>query len=241
MLTFFKRLIGGLFKLVFALVLLVLVAGGTIFAVTGYSAYRDAIAERPVTEAIAAVQAQADFTPLAEIPAVYQNAVVAVEDHRFYSHHGLDVIGTTRAIVRNALSGELAEGGSSITQQLAKNLYFSQEASLTRKIAEFLVARDIEKAYSKDEILEAYINCIYYGDGYYTIAAASWGYFGVPPSALTNGQATLLAGVPNAPSVYAPTVNFDLARQRQQHVLQAMVDNDMLSAADAEAIYASGI
>ena len=241
MLTFFKRLIGGLFKLVFALVLLVLVAGGTIFAVTGCSAYREAVAERPVTEAIAAVQAQADFTPLAEIPAVYQNAVVAVEDHRFYSHHGLDVIGTTRAIVRNALSGELAEGGSSITQQLAKNLYFSQEASLTRKIAEFLVARDIEKAYSKDEILEAYINCIYYGDGYYTIAAASWGYFGVPPSALTNGQATLLAGVPNAPSVYAPTVNFDLARQRQPHVLQAMVDNDMLSAADAEAIYASGI
>ena len=241
MLTFFKRLIGGLFKLVFALVLLVLVAGGTIFAVTGYNAYRDAIAERPVTEAIAAVQAQADFTPLAAIPAVYQNAVVAVEDHRFYSHHGLDIIGTTRAIVRNALSGELAEGGSSITQQLAKNLYFSQEASLTRKIAEFLVARDIEKAYSKDEILEAYINCIYYGDGYYTIAAASWGYFGVPPSALTNGQATLLAGVPNAPSGYAPTVNFDRARQRQQHVLQAMVDNDMLSAADAEAIYASGI
>ena len=241
MLNLLKRLIRALFKLILAFLLLVIVAGGTVFAVTGYHTYREATAARPVTDAIAAVQAQPNFTPLANVPQIYQDAVVAVDDHRFDDHHGFEIIGTSRALLRNALSGELAEGGSTITQQLAKNLYFSQEASLTRKVAEFFVARDIEEAYSKAEILEAYINCIYYGDGYYTIADASWGYFGVAPSGMSDGQATLLAGVPNAPSVYAPTVNYDLSRQRQWHVLQAMVENGNLSEADANAIYESGV
>ena len=111
---------------------------------------------------------------------------------------------------------------------------------MSRKIAEIITAVQIERAYSKDQILELYINSIYYGDGYYTIADASWGYFGVAPSGLTDGQATMLAGVPNAPSVYAPTVNYDLARQRQQQVLARMVDCGYLSEERANAIYNGG-
>ncbi|MDO4923412.1 MAG: biosynthetic peptidoglycan transglycosylase [Peptococcaceae bacterium] len=123
-----------------------------------------------------------------------------------------------------------------MTQQLAKNLYFDNSPSFTRKLAELFVARAIEKEYSKDQILAAYINCIYYGDGYYNIYDASMGYFGVMPAYLSDDQATLLAGVPNAPSLYAPTVNLTLARERQQQVLRAMIDNDMLTREEANLI-----
>ena len=143
----------------------------------------------------------------------YQNAVIAVEDHRFEKHGGIDIIGTCRAIVTNITSFSLVEGGSTITQQLARNLYFTQEQSLTRKIAELLVAFDLEKNYSKDQILELYINTIYFGEGYYGIKEACEGYF---------DEMTLLAGIPNAPSVYSLNANPDLAKQRQQHVINAM-------------------
>ena len=138
--------------------------------------------------------------------------------------------------MHNALADEVREGGSTITQQLAKNLYFDNSPSFTRKLAELFVARAIEKEYSKDQILAAYINCIYYGDGYYNIYDASMGYFGVMPADLSDDQATLLAGVPNAPSLYAPTVNLTLARERQQQVLRAMIDNDMLTREEANLI-----
>lgn len=241
MIHFLSRLFRRLLQLVFGLVLLAAVAALTVCAVTGYAAYHDAISDRPLATAVADIQQKPDYTTLDQVPQIYLNAVVATEDHRFYDHHGFDAIGTGRALMRNLLSGELQEGGSTITQQLARTLYFSQERSLTRKIAELITAVKIERTYSKDEILALYINSIYYGDGYYSIAAASWGYFGVPPSGLTNGQATLLAGVPNAPSVYAPTVGYDLARQRQEQVLRRMVDAGYLSDNDATAIYNEGI
>lgn len=231
-----KRLISALCRLVIILVLFVAVTATTICGVIGYVGYKNATADRPVTQAIGEVQAQANYTPLENIPVIYKNAVIAIEDHRFYDHGGFDVIATARALLHNALADEVREGGSTITQQLAKNLYFDNSPSFTRKPAELFVARAIEKEYSKDQILAAYINCIYYGDGYYNIYDASMGYFGVIPAYLSDDQATLLAGVPNAPSLYAPTVNLTLARERQQQVLRAMIDNDMLTREEANLI-----
>ncbi len=231
-----KRLISALCRLVIILVLFVAVTASTICGVIGYVGYKNATADRPVTQAIGEVQAQANYTPLENIPVIYKNAVIAIEDHRFYDHGGFDVIATARALLHNALADEVREGGSTITQQLAKNLYFDNSPSFTRKLAELFVARAIEKEYSKDQILAAYINCIYYGDGYYNIYDASMGYFGVMPADLSDDQATLLAGVPNAPSLYAPTVNLTLARERQQQVLRAMIDNDMLTREEANLI-----
>ncbi|MEF2824998.1 MAG: biosynthetic peptidoglycan transglycosylase [Peptococcaceae bacterium] len=231
-----KRLISALCRLVIILVLFVAVTATTICGVIGYVGYKNATADRPVTQAIGEVQAQANYTPLENIPVIYKNAVIAIEDHRFYDHGGFDVIATARALLHNALADEVREGGSTITQQLAKNLYFDNSPSFTRKLAELFVARAIEKEYSKDQILAAYINCIYYGDGYYNIYDASMGYFGVMPAYLSDDQATLLAGVPNAPSLYAPTVNLTLARERQQQVLRAMIDNDMLTREEANLI-----
>ena len=231
-----KRLISALCRLVIILVLFVAVTATTICGVIGYVGYKNATADRPVTQAIGEVQAQANYTPLENIPVIYKNAVIAIEDHRFYDHGGFDVIATARALLHNALADEVREGGSTITQQLAKNLYFDNSPSFTRKLAELFVARAIEKEYSKDQILAAYINCIYYGDGYYNIYDASMGYFGVIPAYLSDDQAPLLAGVPNAPSLYAPTVNLTLARERQQQVLRAMIDNDMLTREEANLI-----
>ena len=231
-----KRLISALCRLVIIFVLFVAVTATTICGVIGYVGYKNATADRPVTQAIGEVQAQANYTPLENIPVIYKNAVIAIEDHRFYDHGGFDVIATARALLHNALADEVREGGSTITQQLAKNLYFDKSPSFTRKLAELFVARAIEKEYSKEQILAAYINCIYYGDGYYNIYDASMGYFGVAPAYLSDDQATLLAGVPNAPSLYAPTVNITLARQRQQQVLRAMIDNDMLTREEANLI-----
>ncbi|MFR0903577.1 MAG: transglycosylase domain-containing protein, partial [Anaerovoracaceae bacterium] len=116
------------------------------------------------------------------------------------------------------------QGGSTITQQLARNMYFEQNKKLTRKVAEVLVAFEIEKEYDKDEILELYVNTIYFGSGYYNIYDASLGYFGKTPSQLSDYEATMLAGIPNAPSVYDLNVNPDLAEQRRQQVVDCMVD-----------------
>lgn len=132
----------------------------------------------------------------------------------------------------------LKEGGSTITQQLAKNMYFPLDNTLERKIAEILTAFKIEKEYSKDEILELYFNCIYYGSGYYGIYDAAQGYFGKVPSKMTAYEATLLAGVPNAPSVYSPKVNPELAHKRQEKVISTMLETEALTESEADEILA---
>ena len=154
---------------------------------------------------------------------LYLDAVVAVEDHRFEQHWGIDLIAIGRAAWNNLISWSLREGGSTITQQLAKNMYFTQEKSFIRKIAEMFMAFRLENTYTKNEILELYVNSIYFGDGYYCVRDASRGYFGKEPIDMTGYESTLLAGIPNAPSVYSLTANPDLAKQRQQYVIQQMV------------------
>lgn len=205
------------------LTLLVIAAAGGYLLHEGHQMYEEALVETPVQQVIESIQAKPSYTPLEQIPLLYQNAVVAAEDHRFYKHNGLDYIAIGRAMYRNVKAGELNEGGSTITQQLAKNQFFTQKKQLTRKVAEIFMVQEIEKLYEKEEILELYMNSIYYGDGYYCIADASMGYFGKLPWQMNAYECTLLAGIPNAPSVYAPTVNPELAAQRQQQVISDMV------------------
>lgn len=163
------------------------------------------------------------YTRLDEIPTSLQQAVVAVEDKRFYDHHGFDMEGILRATLVNLQQGEIGEGASTITQQLVKNLFLTHERSFGRKAEEFLLALSMEFNYSKDEILEMYLNTIYYGSSYYGIEEASEGYFGKRPRELQLPEAAMLAGLPNAPSLYSPYVDFMMAKKRQFIVLDAMV------------------
>lgn len=143
-----------------------------------------------------------------------------------------------RAIWINLSNFELREGGSTITQQVAKNIFFMEEDDVaTRKIAEIFAAYDLEKYYTKNDIIELYINTIYYGDGYYGLKQACKGYFKKEPSEMTLYECTMLAGIPNAPSIYSPTVNPDLTLSRQKKVVSDMVKYGYLSQEDAEKLF----
>lgn len=200
--------------------------------------YKDSMSQTSLEDRVSSVQGADYFTPLSELPDYYINAVIAIEDHRFYTHHGVDLIATSRAFVDNILSFKIKGGGSSITQQVAKNLCFTQEKTITRKVAELFAVWQLEKNYEKDQILELYINNMYFGNGYYNIHDAASGYYDKLPKDLSIYEATLLAGVPNAPSVYAPTVSLKLAEERQSQVLDAMVKYHKLSEDEANQIKA---
>jgi len=222
------------------LVFVLVVAG--IFIKDGYDKYKKIIEEKPLESMVAEIEAKENYTLLNDIPDIYVKAVVAAEDKRFYMHKGFDVIGTMRAISKNIEAKKMEQGGSTITQQLAKNMYFPlMEHTMERKITELFIAHNIEKTYSKEKILELYMNIIYYGSGYYCIYDASMGYFNKKPSELNDFECTLLAGIPNAPSVYSLDVNPDLAYERQQKVIECMVecgyiseDNDILNDKNGE-------
>lgn len=174
-------------------------------------------------KAVQARTRQADYVRLQDIPESLQQAVIAVEDRKFYNHWGFDMEGIFRASLVNLQYGEVKEGASTITQQLVKNLFLSQEQTMGRKAEEFILAMDMELNYSKEEILELYLNSIYFGSGYYGIGQAAEGYFGKEPAMLALPEAAMLAGIPNAPSLYSPYVDFMLAKKRQFVVLDAMV------------------
>lgn len=217
-------------------ILIIALVGTGYLVFDGYLLYKDAISQKSIEARVSEVRNIENFTSISDIPIYYKNAVVAIEDHRFYSHGGLDFIATSRALLDDILSMKLKGGGSSITQQVAKNLCFTQEKTLTRKIAELFVVHELERDYSKDDILEIYINNMYFGNGYYNLYDAAIGYYNKEPKDLTLYEATLIAGVPNAPSVYAPTVNLTLAEQRQSQVLNAMVKYNVLSQDEANKV-----
>lgn len=207
-----------------------------VLANQGYDMYKKSTEAISLSDKIEGIKSKENYTKLEELPKTYVNAVIAVEDHRFYSHGGIDIISITRAIAKDIQARELVEGGSTITQQLAKNVFFTQEKKITRKIAEVFMAIEIEKNYSKEEILEFYLNTSYFGDGYYTVKEASMGYFGKEPINMTDYESILLAGIPNAPSVYSPTKNPELARQRQRQVATAMVTYGYMSQEEIDKI-----
>lgn len=174
------------------------------------------------------------YVLLEDMPNSFVQAIIAVEDTRFYTHPGYDLSSIARAAFVNVEAGEIEEGASTITQQLAKNLFLSQEQSFTRKAEELLLAINIEKHFSKRKILELYLNTIYFGSNFYGISAAAEGYFGKQPKELTTAESAMLAGLPNAPSLYSPYVNFMLAKKRQLVVIEAMLKNKAITAKDAE-------
>ena len=193
-----------------------------VLCVKGYMDYREALNEKSVEEMAAEIESIDNYTTIDELPQTYIDAVLAVEDKRFYSHPGFDPIATCRALVNDIRAGSYVEGGSTITQQLAKNQYFTQDKKLVRKVAEMFMAFKIESVLDKDKIFELYVNSIFFGNGYYCVADASWGYFGKPPSDLNFDECTLLAGIPNAPTNYNPVASPELARERQAQVIEKM-------------------
>ena len=209
------------------LIVLVIVAGVQIKG--GYDKYQQALADIPLNEVLEELQNKDNYTQYEDVPEIYYKALVAVEDRRFYKHNGFDIIGSARAIYNDIKAWELLEGGSTISQQLVKNLYFPQDNTLRRKIAEIFMAMKIEREYEKEDVLEFYVNGIYYGSGYYSIYDASVGYFDKEPKEMTDYECTLLVGIPNAPSVYSLNNRPDLARQRQKKVIDCMVEVEYIT------------
>jgi penicillin-binding protein 1A len=181
------------------------------------------------------------FVPLPSIPRALRDALIATEDKRFYSHFGLDPIGILRALYQNYRRGRFAEGGSTITQQLTKVLFLTPDKSLERKLKEAVLALELERRYSKDRILEMYLNQVYFGQGAYGVEAAARTYFGKPVSDLELGEAALLAGLPRAPSAYSPFDHPAAAKRRRDVVLNRMVDAGLLKPEDAKRIAASDL
>ena len=202
----------------------------------GYTMYKEAIENEPLEEKVAEIRSKESYTEFSELPQMYVNAVISVEDKRFFKHGGIDIIAIGRAAINDIKAMSYVEGGSTITQQLAKNMYFTQEKIMERKIAEVFMAWEIEANYSKEDIFELYVNSIYFGDGYYTLKEACEGYFNKEISEMTDYECIMLAGIPNAPSVYVPTVNPELAKQRQRQVMDKMIENGYLTEEEASEI-----
>lgn len=224
-------------KTICVLLILMLCAAmsvGIFYGVKGYQMYQDAISLSSIEDRVDKIRGEEDFTKYSEMTDFYINAVISVEDHRFREHKGIDLIALCRAFWADIRSMSFREGGSTITQQLAKNLLFTQDKNLERKAAEVFAVMEIEAEYSKEEIFELYVNTASFGSGYEGIYAASTGYFGKIPSELTDYEAVVLAGVPNAPSVYAPGVDEGLVSLRAQQVLRSMVRNEVITQAEMD-------
>ncbi len=177
--------------------------------------------------------------PLKDMPAHLPNAFIAVEDRRFRFHHGIDPVGLFRAVVANLLHRGISQGGSTITQQLAKNLFLTQDRNLMRKLQEVVLAMWLEHKFSKNEILELYLNRVYFGSGAYGVEAAAQRYFGKSARNVSVAEAALLAGLVKSPSRLAPTRNFDGAERRAQIVLAAMSEAKLIKEDAATAAMAS--
>jgi len=171
--------------------------------------------------------------PYSQIPPHFIKALIATEDTNFYRHWGLDLRGILRALWRDIRAGRIVEGGSTITQQLAKVLFLTPEKSLTRKLKEAILALQIEKHYTKQEILELYCNQIYWGSGVYGLEAAARTYFGKPASQLTLAEAALLAGMPRSPNLYSPLKHPKRAIARRNYVLKRLIKTRLIAPEEA--------
>ena len=222
-------------KIIFV-VILVAISISLLVIGNGYNMYKEALEQMPLSKKVVSIIEKENYAKIDEIPQIYKDAVISVEDHRFYKHNGIDIIAIGRALVNDVKAMDFVEGGSTITQQLSKNIYFTQEKKVTRKIAEVFMAFEIEKNYKKDEILELYLNSSYFGDGYYTVKEACKGYFNKELNEMTDYECILLAGIPNAPSVYAPTKNPELSKQRQKQVINKMIEYGYITQNEADMI-----
>lgn len=185
-------------------------------------------------EIVSKISDDTAVTELKNVPIKVKNAFVAIEDKRFYSHHGVDYKGMARALFNNVRTFSKKEGASTITQQLVKNTQLSGEKTLKRKIAEIKLAKQIEKKYTKNEILEKYLNTIYFGENAYGITQASSNYFGKKPSELTLSEGATLAGLIKAPTLYSPRKNYDKCLKRRNLVLSEMFAQNLITVDEYE-------
>jgi penicillin-binding protein 1A len=178
--------------------------------------------------------------PLSEMPDYLPNAFIAIEDRRFFDHYGIDPVGLVRALQANLLHRNISQGGSTITQQLAKNFFLSRSRNMMRKLQEFMLSLWLEHKFTKKELLELYLNRVYFGSGAYGVEAASQRYFGKPARNVSLSEAALLAGLVKSPSRLAPTRNYDAAERRSHLVLTAMTEAGFLKTDTAQAAMALG-
>ncbi|KZZ84619.1 transglycosylase domain-containing protein [Bacillus sp. SJS] len=169
-----------------------------------------------------------------EMPKSFEHALVATEDRDYYKHSGIDYLGIVRAAFKNIAAGGVVEGGSTITQQLAKNTFLTQDQTFTRKFDEYFLAKKIEQKYSKENILELYANQVYFGEGAWGLKSAAQTYFGKEPKDLSNSESAILVGLIKAPTNYSPVKNYDKAIERRNVVIGLMEDQKFLSKADAD-------
>lgn len=188
------------------IILLVIITGFCgYYGYLGYQIYQDKIQEQSLSERVNQLKSKEDYVTLDQISPIYKEAVLESEDRRFYQHGPVDYYGLARAMLTNLTTFSFKEGGSTITQQLSKNLCLSFEKDLSRKFAEVFIARDLEKMYSKDEILEMYLNITYLGEGNYGIQAASQYYYHIDAINLNKQQSDILVKTLKRPSVYNPS------------------------------------
>lgn len=174
-----------------------------------------------------------NFVPADKIPKQLKEAIVAAEDRRFYEHGAMDPIGVTRALIANYTAGRTVEGGSTLAQQTVKNIFLSQERTMTRKIREMFLAVQLERNYTKDQILEIYLNTIYFGHGTYGLKEAAKTYFGKAPEDLNLSECAMLAGLPQAPSAYDPIDHPEEGKKRMTTVLMLMAREGYITPQEA--------
>lgn len=223
-------------RIVLTILTLLILISISLFII-GYNYYIKQLKEKPLLDRVEEVTTVTNYTKFENMSELYRNAVIAVEDHRYYEHGPVDVIAICRALFTNIKNGQLQEGGSTITQQVAKNIIFSQEQTWKRKLGEIFASYDLEKNYSKEQIFEMYVNIAYFGDGYYGIYNASQGYYKKEPKDLDLNEASMLAGIPNAPSLYSPNVNLELSIKRQKHVIEKMKEYGYISSEEEATFY----
>ncbi|HEY9846540.1 MAG TPA: transglycosylase domain-containing protein, partial [Candidatus Caenarcaniphilales bacterium] len=180
-------------------------------------------------------EANREVVPLNEISPQLKRAILAIEDSNFYHHQGVNPIGIARASIVNFRRGRTVEGGSTLTMQLVKNLFLSPERTLNRKVTEAVLALRLEQIFNKDQILEMYLNQVYWGHNTYGVETAAASYFDKPAAKLTLGESAMMAGIVQAPEVYSPFINYNLAKQRQELVLNRLAALRWITPAEAEA------
>lgn len=213
-----KKFISFLIGIILTVIILI----GAMIVGAGYGKYKQAIGDIRLVDKVNEVRSSETYVNIDNISNTFKDAIVAIEDIRFYDHGAIEFKSLLRAVLVNLKEKELLQGGSTITQQVAKNLYFDNDQNFLKKIAEMFLAFALEENYSKDDILELYVNIIYYGDNNYGIREASNNYFGIEPIDLDYEQSTLLAGLPQAPSSYALGEHYEEAKERQKQVIEAL-------------------
>lgn len=225
-----------IFKIILRIFLVLSIIVG-VFLGFNYYQYQQMIKEKPLEPLVNNLRNNPDFLTIDEISQEFLDALVATEDRRFYSRKGFDFKALARSILVNIEQGKLVQGGSTIPQQVGKLLYFDHDQDLNEKVIQVFIMYDLESLYDKDEILELYVNSIYFGSGYTGIKQAAEGYFNTSAKDLDWSQATLLAGIIPAPSVYDPRLNMKLAKERQYAVLLSLQSTKKLTKAQADEIY----